>query len=172
MLISQKLANFPTICYVFLCTTKTKFPSKHQHFPRRSFPNSSVFPPCSVNQPLWIKELDQDQMKCWNMYTLAPRSPNYVRKLTDSLKAPYPTTLACLIPSSLSSWWLLRCPHLWCGYWISLLLASAFFFFSAYILYYFCVCLYDAIWPLGCDVMLIKSYHIKLICIRGKQHTH
>ena len=32
--------------------------------------------------------------------------------------------------------------------------------FAAYILYYFCVCLYDAIRPLGCDVMLLKSYHI------------
>ena len=27
---------------------------------------------------------------------IAPTSPNYVRALTDSLKAPYPTTLACL----------------------------------------------------------------------------
>ena len=32
--------------------------------------------------------------------------------------------------------------------------------FAAYILYYFCVCLYDAIRPLGCDVMLLKSYII------------
>ena len=94
-----------------------------------------------------------------NCLKIAPTSPNYMRALTDSLKAPYPTTLACLIPPSLPSWWLLRCPHLWCGYWISLLFASA-YFFAAYILYYFCVCLYDAIRPLGCDVMLIKSYHI------------
>ena len=34
-------------------------------------------------------------------------------------------------------------------------------FFAAYVLYFFVfVCLYDAIRPLGCDVMLIKSYHI------------
>ena len=45
-----------------------------------------------------------------NNLEIAPTSPNYVRALTDSLKAPYPTTLACLIPPSLSSWWLLRCP--------------------------------------------------------------
>ena len=35
---------------------------------------------------------------------IAPTSPNYVRAITDSLKAPYPTTLACLIPPSLPSW--------------------------------------------------------------------
>ena len=31
-----------------------------------------------------------------NSLEIAPTSPNYVRALTDSLKAPYPTTLACL----------------------------------------------------------------------------
>ena len=36
-----------------------------------------------------------------NSLEIAPTSPNYVRALTDSLKAPFPTTLACLIPPSL-----------------------------------------------------------------------
>ena len=36
-----------------------------------------------------------------NSLEIAPTSPNYVRALTDSLKAPYPITLACLIPPSL-----------------------------------------------------------------------
>ena len=41
-----------------------------------------------------------------NSLEIAPTSPNYVRALTDSLKAPYRTTytLACLIPPSLPSW--------------------------------------------------------------------
>ena len=36
-----------------------------------------------------------------NSLEIAPTSPNYMRALTDSLKAPFPTTLACLIPPSL-----------------------------------------------------------------------
>ena len=45
-----KLTNFSTICYVFLCTKRsnslqtTKFPSKSQHFPGKSFPNPTFFP--------------------------------------------------------------------------------------------------------------------------------
>ena len=42
-----------------------------------------------------------------NSLETAPTSPNYVRTLTDSLKALYPTTLVCLIPPNLPSWWLL-----------------------------------------------------------------
>ena len=95
----------------------------------------------------------------------------YVCALTDSLKAPYPTTLACLITPSLPSWWLLHCPYLcWCGYWPSLLFTSAYFLLLAYCA--FCDCLYDAVWPLGCSVKLIKSYHIiyqhNRICMMGK----
>ena len=82
-----------------------------------------------------------------------------MRTLTDSLKAPYPTTLACLIPPSLPSWWLLHCPHL-SGWFLDFSSVCLCLLFAAYILYYFCVCLYDAIRPLGCDVMLLKSYHI------------
>ena len=36
-----------------------------------------------------------------NSLEIAPTSPNYVCALTDSLKVPFPTTLACLIPPSL-----------------------------------------------------------------------
>ena len=93
-----------------------------------------------------------------NSLEVAPTSPNNVRPLTDSLKAPFPTTLACLIPPSLPSCWLLRCPIF--GVVIGFLFClPLLIFFAAYILY-FCVCLYEAIRPLGCDVMLIKSYHI------------
>ena len=76
-----------------------------------------------------------------NSLEIAPTSPNYVRALTDSLKAPYPTTLACLIPPSLPSWWLLRCTHLWYGYWISLLFASAYFLLLIYCIIFVFVCM-------------------------------
>ena len=86
-------------------------------------------------------------------------STNITQLLTDSLKAPYPS---CLIPPSLPSWWLLHCPPLvWL--WIFFSVCLCFFFFFLLLIYcIFCVCLYDAIWPLGCDVMLIHiiSYHI------------
>ena len=87
----------------------------------------------------------------------APTSPNYVRALTDSLKAPFPTTLACLIPPSLPLGGSCVAPTF--GVVIGFLFCLPLLSFCC--LYnYFCVCLYDAIRPLGCDVMLLKSYHI------------
>ena len=119
----------------------------------------SLFEFCAFSAKIWAHQnanFPQQTGDSWyNSLEIAPTSPNYVRALTDSLKAPYPTTLACLIPPSLFSWWLLRCLHLRCGYLISLLLASAYVLLLIYSI--FCVCLYDAIRPLGCDFMLIKS---------------
>ena len=96
-----------------------------------------------------------------NSLEIAPTSPNYVCALTDSLKAPYPTTLACLIPPSLPSWWLLCCPHLWCGYWISLLFASAYFLLLIYCIIFVFVCMTQfGPWAAMLCYYKIISYHI------------
>ena len=94
-----------------------------------------------------------------NSLEIAPTSPNYVRTLTDSLKVPYPTTLACLIPPSLPFWWLLHFPHLWCGYWISLLFASAYFLLLIYCIIF--VFVRNSALGLRCYAIKIISYHIR-----------
>ena len=94
-----------------------------------------------------------------NSLEIAPTSPNYVHTLTDSLKAPYPTTLACLIPPSVPSWWLLCCPHLWCGFWISLPFASAYFLLL--IVLFLCLFVWrNSALGLRCYAIKIISYHI------------
>ena len=84
--------------------------------------------------------------ECTKMLILPSRQEIHGKQLRNSInitqlrartnrfaQSPIPyTTLACLIPPSLPSWWLLRCPHLWCGYWISLLFASAYFLLLIY----------------------------------------
>ena len=76
----------------------------------------SLFEFCAFSAKIWAHQNANppaDRRFMANSLEIAPTSPNYVRALTDSLKALYPTTLACLIPPSLPSWyWLLRCPHL------------------------------------------------------------
>ena len=92
-----------------------------------------------------------------NSLEIAPTSPNYVRALTDSLKAPFPSTLACLIPPSLPLGGSCVAPTLGVvfGFLFCLPLLT---FCCLYIVLF--LCLYDAIRPLGCYVMLLKSYHI------------
>ena len=72
-----------------------------------------------------------------NSLEIAPTSPNYVRALTDSLKAPFPTTLACLIPPSLPLGGSCVAPPLvWLLDFSSVCLCLL---FAAYILYFLCL---------------------------------
>ena len=99
-----------------------------------------------------------------NSLEIAPTSPNYVRALTDSLKAPYPTTLACLIPPSLPSWWLLRCSFPF-GVVIGFLFCLPLLIFCClYVVLFLCLFVwrYSAL-GLRCYANKIIPYHIKTL---------
>ena len=124
----------------------------------------SLFEFCMFSAKIWAHQNANppaDRRFMANSWEIALTSLNYVHALTDSLKAPYPTTLACLIPPSLSSWWLLRCPCLWWGFWPPHLFASAYFLLLIYCI--FCVCLFvwrNSALGLRCYAIKITSYHI------------
>ena len=101
----------------------------------------------------------------------------YIRAPTNRFaQSPIPNYMACLIPPSLLSWWLLRCPNLWCGYWPSLLFASAnfaayivcvcgFFFFCIFLCVFFCYA--NKIIPYR-----IISRTLEVLCNNAQSLTH
>ena len=116
----------------------------------------SLFEFCAFSAKIWAHQNANpptDRRFMANSLEIASTSPYYVHALTDSLKAPYPTTSAFLIPPSLPSWCVLRCPTF--GVVIGFLFCLPLLIFSCFFCCWF-LCLYDAIRPLGCDVMLIK----------------